>query len=105
MSFMAETALAWKPTFSAGRSPTTQIITILESTVTVPSFLRLLTISSKRLVLSIVMDTPTSEVVIISIDVWYDSKISNTLRIKPCANNIRPDLIFIAVIPSLAATA
>ena len=52
-----------------------------------------------------VTETATSDVVIISIGVLYRSKTSKTERRKPKANNILPDFILMAVIPSFAATA
>ena len=47
----------------------------------------------------------TSEVQTMSMGVWYDSKISNTLRRKPVASSMRDDLILMAMMLSLAATA
>src|SRR5215204_3046746 len=61
--------------------------------------------AGKAASLSIVTDTATSEVVTISIGVLYFSKISNTFRRKPYANNILLLFIFTAVMPSFAATA
>ena len=94
-----------KPTLLQSRSPTTQMIHMSLSTVTVPYFFSSSIIFVRFEVLSIVTLTPTSEVVIMSIGVLYDSNISNTLRRKPVASSIRLDFIFIAVILSFAATA
>ena len=61
--------------------------------------------SSRWRLLSIVTLTPTSLVVIMSIGVLYDSKISKTFRMKPYARSIRPLLIRSAVMLSFAAMA
>src|SRR5687767_15634284 len=55
--------------------------------------------------LSIVSDTATSLVQIMSMGVLYRSKISNTALRKPYARSILSLLILMAVMPSLAATA
>ena len=54
---------------------------------------------------SIVTETATSEVVIISIDVRYFSNTSKIFLKKPYASNMRLLFILIAMIPSFAATA
>ena len=67
MSFNAFAAWLSKPTLSRERSPTIQMIHIFSLTVTVPYFIRSATMSFKYDLLSIVTDTPTSEVLTLSL--------------------------------------
>src|SRR4051812_13162292 len=90
---------------SAISLPTTDIMVWLSSISTVPNGSSSFTISVRCALLSMVTDTATSEVVIISIGVRYFSNTSNTLRKKPYASNMRLLFILIAIMLSLAATA
>ena len=81
------------------------MIHILSSTSTTPNFLSSFMIGIKLVRSSIDMDTPTSEVQIMSILVLYFSNTSKTRRKKPYAKSIRVEVILIAMILSLAATA
>ena len=105
MSCRAVRAWAARPLLLMEQSPTMQMMDRFSSTSIVPYLVKSFLISSRWQVLSMVSEMATSEVAIMSIGVFHDSNISNTLRTKPYARSMLLDFTLIAVIPSLAATA
>src|SRR5690606_6987496 len=85
--------------------PTMEIIVWPLSTLMVPNFSSSDLIKVRLALLSMVTDTATSDVVIMSIGVLYCSNTSNTRRRNPYAMSIRDDLMLMAVMLSFAATA